>query len=59
MEYSELERVLASLNSKALDQLCDLLLIKLTEKQKGCLLPKQGVGGVAKLVVCSLTRETC
>ena len=43
MKESELERVLASLNSEALDQLCNLLILKLAEKQKGCLLPKQGV----------------
>jgi len=59
MEYSELERVLASPNSEALDQLCDLLLIKLTEKQKGCLLPKQGVSGASELAVCDLAMGTC
>ena len=59
MKESELERVLASPNSEALNQLCDLLLIKLAEKQKGCLLPKQGVGGASKLVVCSLATGPC
>ncbi len=59
MKESELERVLASPNSETLDQLCDLLLTKLTEKQKGCLLPKQNVGGVSKMADCDLAKETC
>ena len=59
MKDFELKRVLASPDSEVLDQLCDLLLIKLTEKQKGCLLPNQDVSGVSKLADGDLARETC
>jgi len=45
MKEIELNRVLASLPPDAVDQLCDLLLLKLADRQKGCLLPKQVVEG--------------
>ena len=45
MKEIELNRVLASLPPDAVDQLCDLLLLKLADRQKGYLLPKQVVVG--------------
>ncbi len=60
MKESELERVLASPNNETLDQLCDLLMLKLAEKQKGGLLPKQGVAS-SNLVTRSISYKggTC